>query len=534
MKNKFINVLSFVLLSSSILIAQEQVEPDLVTDSYSRSSISPITITYSDSYDSYVKSGVNAIDFGGKFDFNEISTTSLNVNGDRKTTSDSAINKRINELNIGRDIISYWFNRKSDGSMDDSRMQQRSRYNATDQDVLNDQAAKVKTIADMGNKLLKNSYILAFDAKELEIRTSTNSKTGKTTKSHYVSMNAYVYQIDITEDFLNSIYTDIWIYDDDDSNTKAQKKKNFENLIVPMKLVASTSVSSSAEEGYTTAVTNSYEDLLRKLEKKIKEWQVTTPVYQVHPIMAKIGKKEGLKNGARYAVYKYVEDKNGNLTTTKRGFVRATTIADNEGVASGESAMSRFYQISGHSIKEGMLLKQSNDMKMGVSLAPVLGGYSFANLRVDYLAHITNHGCVSHVLVNFGADLADMYDNTGNDLDCKWMYINGSIGYGFGIPLTRKFEFQPYLAVGADYILLDEDDYSVTDDDGAMGFFGEGGLRFSVTPVYPVSIFAQAGYSLLFKEGVVYEFFDQSKSSFLGLGDNRFGLGLSLGIRAAF
>lgn len=525
-------VLIASMLSLSVLgYSQEKVESNGITDSYARSSISPISITYADGNDSYLVNGIKAIDFGGKFDINEIKTSSVAVSGDRLSVSDSAINLKLNEINIGKEIVAYWFNRKSDGSMDDSRMQQRSRYNATDQDIMSDQAAKVKTVSDMGGNLLKGSYVLAFDAKEFKVAETTNSK-GQKKISHQVKMNAYVYQIEISEAFLQEIYTDVWIYNDDNAQTKSQKIQNFENLKVPMKLVASVSTFSSAEDGYATAVTASYEELLRILEKKISAWQVTTPVYQVHPIMAKIGKKEGLTNGARYAVYKYVEDKQGNLTTEKRGFVRATTIAENEGEATGESLMSRFYQISGYSIKEGMLLKQSNDMKMGVSVSPVLGGYSFANVRVDYLAHISDLGFASYGFVNLGLDMVDMFDNLGNDLDFKWMYANASLGYGFAMPLTRKFELQPFFSVGVDYMILDEDDYS-TDDNSNLAVFGDAGLRFSVTPVYPVSIFAQADYSLRVYQGYVYEYFNQSTSSFLGMGDSRFGLGLSIGVRVA-
>lgn len=532
---KHLFILGALMMSGGILLAQEQVESDAVTDTYSRSSISPISIVYSDGNDRYLTSGIKAIDFGGKFDLNEIPTTTLSVRGDRAIMTDSAINDVLNSNNIGKEIISYWFNRKPDGTMDDSRMQQRSRYNATDQDVLNDQAAKVKTIADMGGKLLRDSYIIAFDAKNFEIRESTDSKGNKTI-SHQVDMRAYVYQIDISEAFLQDIYSNVWIYDDDDANTKAQKKQNFENLEVPMKLIASVRASSSADEGYSTAITQSYEALLRKLENKISAWQVTTPVYQVHPIMAKIGTKEGLKNGSRYAVYKYVEDKQGNLTTEKRGLIRATTIADNKGEATGESAMSRFYQISGYPVKEGMLLKQSNDLKMGISVSPSLGGYSIGNVRIDYLSHISNHGCLSLFFINIGYDLADMYlDGEKMDGDEKWSYANGSIGYGLGLPLSRKIELQPFVSAGCDYLLILDEDYKDQYEDELFGIFADAGLRFSVTPIYPVQLFAQADYSLLIKEGEVYQRFNESKSSFLGMeGSNRFGLGISAGIRVAF
>ncbi len=523
---------TFLFLAfASLAYSQAVVEEDQLEDTYSRNSISAIVISHSDNIDGAVSQGIQNIDFGGKFDINNLKTTTIHINSDRSKNIDSLIDLKINELNIGKEILSYWLQRQPDGTMSDLLMQERSKYNATDADVMKSQAAKVSTLADMGDQMIKNSYIMVFDAKSL-----TQDRSSDGTVSYSAQMNAYAYQINFTSDMLNDIYQNMWIASTDDNPTKEAKNQKFENMMIPMNRVALVNATGIGETG-SAAVTDAYEDLLRKLENKISNWQVKVSIFTVKPITAKIGKKEGIKNGSRFKVFKYTEDKDGNLCMVKKGFVRATTVADNEGEATGESSTSRFYQIAGGKLREGMLMTQANDLKMGVSLGGQLGGLSLAYVRIDYLAKMQNSGISHYGLINIGGDLAILsFEEYGNiyEVEKPYMYYNVSIGYGIGIPLTRLFELQPFAAIGADYLAVGElyDDSKMSE---FMGYFADAGLKFSWQPVYPVQIFAQADYSLLlpFKTGLVYNYFD-SKSKVLGLGDKRFGLGLSVGVRYAF
>ena len=300
-------------------------------------------------------------------------------------------------------------------------------------------------------------------------------------------------------------------------------------------------------------------DNLSKMEKKIDGWKVKTSVYHVKPILAKIGKKEGLRNGDRYRAYIFREDKEGHLYTVKRGYVRATNIVDNRTETNAKQAKfsggflsglfsksdttsskkekkseefqayldslhtSCFYQILGRPLKEGMLLQQDKDAKVGISASAQFGGISIANVRAHYLGYIDKSGIAHYGLLNLGFDMTDVYP----------FMMNFSLGYGCGLPVTKAFEFQPFVLVGVDVpITSDKVDFKYK-----AGWFANAGLRFSIMPVYHFQIFVQGDYSFLFKYGTYY---NDGSSLYLGWPQrNRMELGLgavglSLGVRISF
>jgi hypothetical protein len=514
---------------------------------YNRNSISVLFTKYNDNLDYYSKLGYDSVIYDDKFDINRIRTTFIPLSAKRDNIIDSILDVTVNQMNIGREIVAYWLNRKSDGSMDVSVMEQRSVYNASDQDKLNAQAAKVSTLKENGGQMIPNSYIVVFDIKRVSAA------------SNVVTADAHVYQIDFTEDDLNNLYMYGWINDNDPADVKLQKKNFFDNLKVPMHKVFKKTIYSSGDNLDEAVKLLFNNDNLSKMEKKIDGWKVKTSVYHVKPILAKIGKKEGLRNGDRYRAYIFREDKEGHLYTVKRGYVRATNIVDNRTETNAKQAKfsggflsglfsksdttsskkekkseefqayldslhtSCFYQISGRPLKEGMLLQQDKDAKVGISASAQFGGISIANVRVDYLGYIDKSGIAHYGLLNLGFDMTDVYP----------FMMNFSLGYGCGLPVTKAFEFQPFVLVGVDVpITSDKVDFKYK-----AGWFANAGLRFSIMPVYHFQIFVQGDYSFLFKYGTYY---NDGSSLYLGWPQrNRMELGLgavglSLGVRISF
>ncbi len=514
---------------------------------YNRNSISVLFTKYNDNLDYYSKLGYDSVIYDDKFDINRIPTTFITLYTKRENSIDSILDVTINQMNIGREIVAYWLNRKSDGSMDVSVMEQRSVYNASDQDKLNAQAAKVSTLKENGGLMIPNSYIVVFDIKRIS------------SESNVVTADAHVYQIDFTEDDLNNLYMNGWINDSDPADVKQQKKNYFDNLKVPMHRVLKKTITSSGDNLDKAVKVLFNNDNLTKMEKKIDGWKVKTSVYHTKPILAKIGKKEGLRNGDRYRAYIFREDKEGHLYVVKRGYVRATNIVDNRteadakrtkssgGLLSGlfsksDTTSSKkekkaegfqayldslnascFYQISGRPLKEGMLLQQDKDAQVGISASAQFGGISIANVRVDYLGYIHKSGIAHYGLLNFGFDMTDTYP----------FMMNFSLGYGCGLPVSKAFEFQPFVLVGADVpFKSDKVEFKYK-----AGWFANAGLRFSIMPVYHFQIFVQGDYSFLFKYGPYY---NDGSSRYLGWPQrNRMELGLgavglSLGVRVSF
>lgn len=512
---KFYIILALIAICSTNVFSQAKVETK-ISDKYSRNSVTKMYIAHNDNIDNIVEQATSAFNFGEKYDYNDIGISKISDKTSRGKTNTSDLTILLNQQNVAKSIVSFWLNRDAEGRMNDDKMRERSLYNVNDGEIMIAEAAKVSRIADMGDGLIKNSYIVIFDTEKVERKTSTNKKTGKTTVTWNATTSARVFNIMLDSTFIDDLYSNMWIQDDDNAEEKTAKKKRYDELQLYMTPVAYVNCSSSStvtqknpeENAKRTSILNSFDGLLDKMEKKIPQWQVKVAIYDTNPIRSKIGTKENLANGIRYRVYKYTEDQDGVLKMKPVGYVRATEIAKNDSVASGKSPTSRFYQIAGGHLEPGMLMRENKDKKIALSLGGKYHGANSAFLDIDYLMHISNFGGCSYFMLGLGFD----YRNA--------IYMDFNGGFGYGIPLTRWFELMPYAKIGADAMGHEKDENK---DHSYSTLYAEGGARLSFQPIYPLRLFIQADYSLNFLEGNCYE-----------VGDNRFGLGLSAGLRYAF
>lgn len=555
---KFFTWFLLTALSASVT-AQTKVKSP-VLDDYDRNSLSMIIVDRDDDLDSPLFDGVLACEYdmesSDKFDMNDIETLSIDFSGPRSATVSAAdILAVLNEQNVGREVVGFWFHRQKDGSMDSSVVEERGNYNADDQAYINAQFGKlgVAALGDEGYKLLGRSYIIVLDYTGV----GSEVKDGKTTWT--ATTNATVFQVIYTPEIQAQV-NDAWIYEEDDAATREQKIAVWNGIHPELKWRASASYTASAEEGLgglTAAVTTGYEGAVEKLEKLINEWNVTTAITDRRPLRAKIGKKEGLKNGKRFQAYKYKEDRDGNLKSIPKGYLRATKIADNRDFAQGDTPKSEFYQISGGRIEEGYTIKQKNDLAMGVTLGYKVGdGLAPYNLGLDFLAHINTNGTAHYGLLNIGVDVI-----TGSDIHEKYpggdsategsgvTYLNVGLGYGFGIRVIRHIELMPFIMAGGDYMMLNNEvmESSSNEDEDEDSFmkkvawFGNAGLRINFNVKYPFQIFVQADYSMLISEGDTYKFYNDqwNADTTYGYGNDKKlghdnGVGFMAGIKWTF
>ncbi|MBO8455466.1 MAG: hypothetical protein IAC08_03570, partial [Bacteroidetes bacterium] len=389
---------SVIALLSAILTAnaQEKVK-EVVSDDYDRSGLTVIVVSRGDMYDENSLDFVNTLVIDNKFDANPIGTRSLFLKKDRTQPLTAAeADSLIRNSGVSKEILGYIYNRKEDGSMDDGLIRYRGHYNADDQDVINAAAAKVgEQHLAWGEGLVNSSYILLLDF--FNIRRPVDEKTGEVSGSYVLDANAFVYKIDCGSDKLNEFYVTSWASATDSPERKAAAREAFDSLrldVVPVASARASSTSTSGlaggsdayvdvlagllsksldqvedKEGHAKEKTsapvpeedtvlkaqkNAFADAMFKLEKLIPGWQVGVAVISVKPIKAKVGRKEGLSNGSRFRAYSYEEDRNGNLLSRKRGYIRAAAVADNRQFATGRTEPSTFYQISGvRNIEEG-------------------------------------------------------------------------------------------------------------------------------------------------------------------------------------
>ena len=545
---------SVIALLSALLTAnaQEKVK-EVVSDDYDRSGLTVIVVSRGDMYDENSLDFVNTLVIDNKFDANPIGTRSLFLKKDRTQPLTAAeADSLIRNSGVSKEILGYIYNRKEDGSMDDALIRYRGHYNADDQDVINAAAAKVgEQHLAWGEDLVNSSYILLLDF--FNIRRPVDEKTGEVSDSYVLDANAFVYKIDCGSDKLNEFYVTSWASATDTPERKAAAREAFDSFrldVVPVASAKASSTSTSGlaegpdayidvlagllsksldqeedKEGQVKEKTSApvpeentvvkaqkyaFADAMFKLEKLIPGWQVGVAVISVKPIKAKVGRKEGLSNGSRFRAYSYEEDRNGNLLSRKRGYIRAAAVADNRQFATGRTDPSTFYQISGvRNIEEGWILKEKKDLKVGVSANMRIGGLSAlsVNATLDYLIHFSKLGS-AYAIVSAGLDpLVYTQNQVFKDKEDNPVAIsnfNLAVGAGYGFRAGRFVEVMPYVVVGTDYLKLDGDmvfeDFTDEENKKNAAFFLEPGLRASFQVAYPFSICLKGGYDLLFND----------------------------------
>lgn len=498
---KLFTLLCLSLFGIATLSAQEKVEQEIVSSIFDRPSVSYVLLERNWAHSNDVLKFLDTYKVGEKYDENRIPTKQINIAATNGTpVTSSAVLAAVNEKNLGREVMSYIFNRKDNGNFDDSLIKERGLYNAKDRDIQNLAAAKVTEQSfEWGEPLVNSAYIVVLDFYETK-QTKSNGKT-----TYEAKCAANVFKLNADKDVLNDFYLTGWADESSTDAERAKVKAAYDKMQFDLKYITTVDVtgSSTTSQYSTGSMYNScmlaYDNVVFNLEKQIPSWKATGDIISVRPIAAKIGTKEGVKNGDRFQTYSYREDRNGNLKAVKQGMVRATVVANNKGVATGNTKPSYFYQISGvMNVKEGFALEQKNDLKIGAALT---AGTNPLGTRVgldfDYITNISKGGCITYALVNVGADF-----KKNNPL-----LIDVSAGLGYGVPVTRFFEITPSVIVGgliqptledaADAVLNEEE---AEESEGAkfMGYFVEPGVRLAVT-IQPLSIFVGTGYQLNFQ-----------------------------------
>ena len=577
-----------IALLSALLTAnaQEKVK-EVVSDDYDRSGLTVIVVSRGDMYDENSLDFVNTLVIDNKFDANPIGTRSLFLKKDRTQPLTAAeADSLIRNSGVSKEILGYIYNRKEDGSMDDGLIRYRGHYNADDQDVINAAAAKVgEQHLAWGEGLVNSSYILLLDF--FNIRRPVDEKIGEVSGSYVLDANAFVYKIDCGSDKLNEFYVTSWASATDSPERKAAAREAFDSLRLDVVPVASARASSTSTSGLAggsdayvdvlagllskslgqeedkegqvkektsapvpeentvvKAQKNAFADAMFKLEKLIPGWQVGVAVISVKPIKAKVGRKEGLSNGSRFRAYSYEEDRDGNLLSRKRGYIRAAEVSDNRQFATGRTEPSTFYQISGvRNIEEGWILKEKKDIKLGVSANMRIGGLSAlsVNATLDYLIHFSKLGS-AYAIVSAGLDpLVYTQNQVFKDKEDNPVAIsnfNLAVGAGYGFRAGRFVELMPYVVVGTDYLKLDGDmvfeDFTDEENNKNAAFFLEPGLRASFQVAYPFSICLKGGYDLLLNDIDARTHYDYINRNLDPRLRHRSGVFIEVGFRYAF
>ena len=590
-------ILFFALAMGVTAVAQRIVESSEEFVSYDRNSISVIITRYNDSYDQVFANTVNGFDYGSKFDINNIDTKTISVNQSRMfqegtmvgwtySTDAATLNSvasYINNNNVGKEILTYILSPDAQGRFTRDVMNTRGQWNAKDKDYIESKATQVDAMGQNGEQLIDNSYIIVFDMKNPK-KTETTAKDNKGQTYTIVTWDAYVgamvFEIANADELIGDVLNNMWINDRDDDATKIAKRKAFSDLQVNMKLAASVGVHTSGKD-LSVVVANAKSQLMTKLEDEIPTWQVTIDCETVEPfITARIGTKEGVRNGQRYGVYGQVFNQSKDRLEFKRkGYVRATEVSNNKRVADGTADPTYFYRISGTASLNGTeILKQRNDLGIGISAnytmngsnsEPVqnrtFGSFSMVEVGIDYLVFIQKRGFSHYAMINLGFDKLNgdnLYKGQKEfgkygaadivDIENQFLFKNGasymnvSIGYVFGIKIKQFAELQPFIRGGIDMLTTSADvdenmlrtlaiteNYVIKNENdlkkSSSAYYLDPGIRLTFNVIYPVQLYLQANYSILLTGGDKYNIINNYFKD-CGYGHSN-GLGIGGGLR---
>ncbi|MFR9526905.1 MAG: hypothetical protein SNI45_02400 [Rikenellaceae bacterium] len=543
--------------------------PEVVTNDYDRNSISIVVVDRGDKLDDMVTKAVFGINTGEKFDKNTIPTCHFMVDSVRKSkVAPQAVASCMNGSHIGNEIVKFWFTVDNSGMMTGSKVESRGLYNADDQDVENANASQIGEAAlmDAGYDLINNSYVIVMDCSNFEegVTEKKQLKEGSLTEMETIKVpnisatsTLMVYKIDFSEDQTNEFYDKCWIDSDTPESEIAARKAAFEAMSIPMVPVSTATSTKKVEyekmgdkdqkdAALRKAIEGSYFGCIYTLEKNIEAWKVKVPVYDVKPIRAKVGTKEGLKNTARYMAYETVrkKDAEGNSVdvSVKRGYVRATKVANNSSVADGQSPMSEFYQIS-HvaNIKPNQTLKQANDLAMGITAAYSTNPMAPINVTIDYLMNMKTNGTSTYSIVDISYKSLSADELSDNGISTTGIYSEGisfigaGVGAGIGLRAGRSLEIVPNVIVGGDYMQATSQLDTEESDEAMMdkiAWYGKVGAKVNITVAYPLQIVAGIDYSMIVSEGAWYEY-NNSVLTECGIGREG-GLGISIGLKYIF
>ena len=246
---KMAGLIFMALAVSSTVFAGGLVKKQTISSDYSRNSVTKVVVVYGDQWDDHVITGVDSIDTGSKFDVNELKTKRIHLNGAFRTAEEQQkaaaaaapaqssgngakdffagigdafkgfgngiaanpdtltqrlLTEYLNDNNVGKEIFDYVLMVDNNGRFHYDLMVERSRWNATDEDVQLDNASQVKTMDENGPALLANSYIIVFDAKEPRIG-ETKDKNGNKKPLYMANVTGYVFMVDSAADVINNI-----------------------------------------------------------------------------------------------------------------------------------------------------------------------------------------------------------------------------------------------------------------------------------------------------------------------------------------
>lgn len=284
------------------------------------------------------------------------------------------IQKFFKENKIPQQIVAKWYGRDEKGNFNMNLIGERGQYDATEmQASIAKASVRGKAmLADAGEELISNTFVVVTRFKYIpkeEVMAAAkrglsllkefggqNAKfiadIGSTaadvaSKGYVIQANSYLYKLRWNDSIAAVFYQDMW---NDSYDSSPERAKAFDSTdLFKLELVgfdkawadlqSSIFTTKSEDELVRIATVKAIDAVIAKLQRAHDVFKTKTPLYEVDPISAKIGLKEGLEKGDRYEVLEQTIDDEGRTKYVRKGVVRVDQpIWDNRYMAGEEVA----------------------------------------------------------------------------------------------------------------------------------------------------------------------------------------------------
>ena len=395
---------------------------------------------------------------------------------------------RLNKQNVGKQVLDILFQRDSDGLHMD-RLYDQALQSTTIEEIevsMQDASAETKDVLkrEISRQILKNNYVVVFQT------ISWTTKKGKTKTKKFWQ----VFHIDINDRIIDQAFLN-W-----------ENPEKYDLIQVPVKFIAT---------GEAPGNYYGEEELMFDIAKKVPAFAVRGSVYSRRPFLARTTAKQGVKKKDRFFVYRFVENKKGEIYSKKVSTARVTDVNDES---------TRLFTISGRyaSTKRGDVAVLKDRHTTSLTIAgqgsfgddPRYGG----RIQLEVLCGFSKAGIAQYFLTNidynrYRREPENVWWNEDEMVRPTLQNASFSIGYGAGFNFLGRFELMPYILIGYQMSFMRHlNDGYVWNHDAEQwetikptkknewklgnSFITHGGVKLSMNIWYPVQLIVGADYNL--------------------------------------
>ena len=288
---------------------------------------------------------------------------------------------------IGNQILLYMFV-GPDGKVNTYNINKRSYLSKTDDEVVNERHVKTAYIAskelEAGIRLLHKTYAMGLlQTSEKFFKDDEYEGFNANGQVYVAKMNFHEVQEKIRlaikenrdlKSFISELEITWSLVFDTKVNTIASQKTllkftktgnflvdSYQKITIPIqnKRIRKNQISLDSLKLQIPQLI--YNAQISEATKAISDFQPRAPINSIYPIRIKVGTKEMVKVGQRWEVLETTEQ-NGEIKEKHVGYIRASRVTKNSGMATGQTKPSIFYQEQGGKITPGMLATWNNDI----------------------------------------------------------------------------------------------------------------------------------------------------------------------------